>query len=140
MAKTSKPGGVKAQANQRGRKKSAPTGSGNSKRHGKNALRASSRLVTVRDLEAGDTESYLGLRQAFDSFQAVILYYYATGENTQQRIERAEEIKTYLRSFTRRAPRPLGDEDPECPPGTRPCSGGDCVPIYITCSPRDEGT
>ncbi|HEX8091021.1 MAG TPA: hypothetical protein VF762_19360 [Blastocatellia bacterium] len=86
----------------------------------------------VRDLEAGDTESYLRLRQAFDSFQAVILYYYATGEDTQQRTERAEEVKDYLRSFISKAPIIL-DPDTECPPGMKPCGAGECIPLSQSC-------
>lgn len=136
MAKPSKPRrAVKDRVNKESRKKTASGGAG-PKRPGKIALSASSVRPPVRDLEAGDTESYLRLRQTFDSFQAVMLYYYATGENTQQRIERAEEIGNYLRSFTRTAPLVV-DPDTECPPGMKPCGAGDCIPQSQACYTGD---
>jgi hypothetical protein len=138
MAKPSKPRGrVKTQADRGRRKKTAPAVAGSRKPPGKTASAASPGGAQVRDLEAGDTESYLRLRQAFDSFQALILYYYATGENTQQRTERAEEVKNYLQSFTRKAPI-IVDPDTECPPGMKPCAGGGCIPLSQSCFPVCE--
>jgi hypothetical protein len=137
MAKTSKPDSkVKSPVNRAGKKQTASTQTGSSKTSKQNILGGSRDKFGVRNFEPGDTQSYLRLRQSLDSFQAVALYYYTSGENTQQRIERADEIKTYLRSFTQQGRANLA-LDSDCPPGTRACAGGDCVPIYIGCVPTD---
>lgn len=134
MAKTSKPRRkVEAQLNRGGGSKRASSGTTSSKRSEKSASGHSKDQSAVRDLEAGDTNSYLGLRQSLDSFHAVVLHYYGSGVNTEQRMERAEEIKKYLRSFIHQESI-LHREDIRCPPGTRQCPGGDCVPIFIGCS------
>jgi hypothetical protein len=133
MAKTSKSASeVKTQANHVGRKKNESSKTKNSKQSKNNRPGRSLNQAAVRSLEAGDTRSYLLLRQALDSFQAVALFYYGGGEDSQQRVERAEEIKEYLGSFNQQTVQALSP-DGNCPPGTRSCSGGDCVPVYIGC-------
>jgi len=86
----------------------------------------------VSSLETGDTESYLRLRQVLDSFHAVAIYYYASGENAQDRTERQKKVKQHLDSFLYEA---LDGETEgvTCPPGTRQCPGGDCIPVFQPC-------
>jgi hypothetical protein len=134
MAKTSKSSSeVKAQRKRASRKKPALSKTTSSKRHGVDVSGGGRDQTAVRDLDAGDTNSYLGLRQSLDSFQAVALYYYGSGVNTEQRIERAEEIKRYVRSFIHQGSI-LEGTDADCPSGTRACPGGDCVPVFIGCA------
>jgi hypothetical protein len=88
----------------------------------------------ISSLEIGDIESYLRLRQVLDSFHAVAIYYYASGENAQVRTERQKKVKQHLDSFLDEA---LDEETVgiTCPPGTRQCPGGDCIPIFQVCLP-----
>jgi hypothetical protein len=83
-------------------------------------------------LDTGDLESYLRLRHVLDSFHAVAIYYYARGERGKDRTERQEKVKQHLDSFLREAAAGEADE-PDCPPGTRQCPSGDCIPIYQVC-------
>ena len=135
MAKTSKPGNkVKSQVNKAGKKKAALTATKKSTPPNQVPSGSASNLAVVRDFEVGDTQSYLGLRQSLDSFQARALYYYSSGADTQERIDRAEQIKNHLRSFMRQASvYPFPDSD--CPPGTRACPSGDCIPVHVGCVP-----
>jgi hypothetical protein len=137
MARSSKPGSkVKSSARRAGRKKTASE-KRSSKTPKSTALVSGSGQAIVRGFEAADTESYLRLRQSLDSFQAVALYYYTSGEDTEQRIARAAEIKTYLHAFTQQGMVGLA-ADSDCPPGTRTCSGGDCVPVFVGCVIEDD--
>lgn len=86
----------------------------------------------VRALETGDTESYLRLRQALDSFHAVAIHYYACGETTQDRADRQQRVKQHVDIFLRQVLIHLPQAN-ECPPGTRQCPGGDCIPVGQPC-------
>jgi hypothetical protein len=83
-------------------------------------------------LETDDRESYLRLRQSLDSFSARAIHYYASGANTPDRTERQRKVKLYVDSFLH-AVLLSSDSGIDCPPGTRECPGGDCVPVYLPC-------
>ena len=87
----------------------------------------------ISSLETGDIESYLHLRQVLDSFHAVAIYYYASGENAQVRTERQKKVKQHLDSFLYEALDGEAENAIECPPGTRQCPGGDCLPVFQPC-------
>ena len=86
----------------------------------------------VRDLEAGDMESYLRLRQVLDSFHYAVIYYYAMGENSRDRDERQQRVKQHFDSFLQQV---LNEQNLnlDCPAGTRPCPGGGCIPVCQPC-------
>lgn len=101
----------------------------------KTSKRIESKLPTqarISSLETGDIESYLRLRQVLDSFHAVAIYYYASGENAQVRTERQKKVKQHLDTFLYEALERETDEE-ACPPGTRQCPGGDCLPVFQPC-------
>jgi hypothetical protein len=100
--------------------------------HGSKSSADAQSQAALRILGIDDRESYLLLRQALDSFYVRAVSYYADGQDSQDRTQRQKNVKLYVDSFRKEV---LGEitADIDCPPGTRECPGGDCVPINLPC-------
>jgi len=86
-----------------------------------------------RRLTPDERESYIHMRIALDSFQAMALAYYSAGKSSKDRKSRSGEIKQAVRSAVNPWKKTFLDIGYDgCIAGTYDCYG-DCIPIGQVC-------
>jgi hypothetical protein len=80
----------------------------------------------VTNLEDGDLQSYLSLRDSIHVFEWAALKLYMSGATTEVREARAATIHEFVKDFQSR--NGIGEG---CPPGFHPTADGRCVPDNI---------
>jgi|SRR5262245_54660794 len=84
----------------------------------------------LKRLGANDSHSYVHMRIALDSFQAMALVYYAAGAPGSERDSRADEIRDAVKNTLEPWLREIRSS--ACPRGYYDCNGL-CLPMGVIC-------